>query len=504
MHFSAGCLAVFLPLLFLMACGKPALQVPQVHIIWSDCEGISVASVDSHCGRFYPSPAQPATYIGFAVLRPSKASASAVPVLYLSGGPGEGGNSLATTLNRWRFRLVDNDWQRPVVLLDSRGNEGAWGSFDCEAYRQLGINQLAGRLGDADDEERIAKNCLNHWQVQLANTGFEQFSAEQNARDAMALMAALKFEQWHLVSVSYGSRVAEWIQALAPTQVQSLLLDSPYSWQQNTYAAKIAQWQTALERFFEDCAQAKVDCGGADIGQLFWLSIAQLDVKPLQLKYSLQGFTETALIDGAQFAHLFFALLYDANNYSRLIPALQAISLGEIAPFQALVAPIISASLRPGASPWLYWLTECNDNQQFSLAQAEAQWQQLASLWQPLLRRDMGVSICHWVPTYIPLRAPERITGHPGAPVATVILAGAQDPVASPSKSQDMARERQGVLLLAPQQGHGVLFDEVCGADWLEAYWQAPASFVANPLSNGHNFGRCILSNYLSSLEPVH
>jgi hypothetical protein len=93
---------------------------------------------------------------------------------------------------------------------------------------------------------------------------------------------------------------------------------------------------------------------------------------------------------------------------------------------------------------------------------------------------------------------------NPALPVPTIILAGAQDPVAPPSNSEQMAREYKGVLLMAPKQGHGVLFSEVCGGAWLEAYWQAPASFVANPLAAGHNFGRCLLSGYSSSLDPAH
>ena len=471
-----------------MACSKPAppIAATTAKIVFSPCAGSDHAGVQSRCGRFYPDPQHPAIYVGFAVVSPVITQPLGAPVLYLSGGPGEGGNSLGLSLESWRYQLLDDQWQRPIVLWDSRGNEGAWGAFNCEAYRQFSVRQLAATQAEPEEELRLAQSCLARWQVLLTNTGLEQFSAQQSARDALALMKALGFNQWHVMSVSYGSRVAEWLQFLAPKAVQSLLLDSPYSWQLLNRGLHAEQWAAAMTHFFTFCQHsAQCQQGAEDIHALFWQVIAMLDAKPIHLSFELDGYKERALIAAPQFAHLFFSELYSAANYPQMVVQLKALAAGDTAPFATAVSSLLAASLRAEASPWLYWVTECNDNQTQTTEDYARAVNQLEP-WARFLGPDMSLTLCQWAP----IRAQAQ---PPGASpwVPTVVLAGELDPVASAAASRRMAQQRQGVYLVAPFVGHGLLSQDVCTTEWLETFWQDAAGFIANRARDGHNFGRC-------------
>lgn len=476
-----ACIAVLITLL--MGCDGPPAQLRSTltPIVWRACDGVDHALVASRCGRYYPNTQAAAgagaasVYIAFAILTPQSASPNTAPVVFMAGGPGEGGNTQGIKLERWRYWLLDNPIKRPLIVWDSRGNEGAWGYFECDAYRLWSLNQLIEVAAPASqsDEYRQLQLCVDRWRQQLAGQSFQAFNSEQNARDILGALVALEYSAWHVLSVSYGSRVAQWLAALAPEHTQSLLLDSPYSWQTKSVAHHQRYWWQGLERFFVVCDEQASCAGGRPMAAVFDTVIARLDKSPITVRFKLEGYQYTAVIGAETFAHMFFALLYDPAAYPQAAQLLLALAHPDtpqssaVSPYPAL-AHILESSYGPKANPWLYWLTQCNDNaisadDDLSVLTPPPQWQRFLT---PGAQR----SVCELTNAPTQWRPPPRIAQR----LPVVVMSGGLDPVTPIASAQALAQQYGGLLVQAPKAGHGVLLAEACSNVWLESYWRSP------------------------------
>ncbi|HEY7774457.1 MAG TPA: alpha/beta hydrolase [Marinagarivorans sp.] len=498
------------------------------------CEGEDHRFIKSRCGRFYPDKESP-VYISFAVLAPQHDGLSEPlsPIVYFSGGPGEGGNTQQGKLDHWRYWLLDNDIKRPMILWDSRGNDGAWGYFECEAYRLWSLNRLRyPAFADDDEDTRIAA-CLQQWQSMLGDSGFAQFSARQNAKDVLALLRHLGYSHWHLMSTSYGSRVALWLASLAPESGQSAIFDSPYSWTMDDRVSHAAVWAQSFSDALAWCQQRESCHRGDTVDALFWRAIETLDAEPAAVRFRLEGYHQTASIDADTFAHLLFATFYAAHGLldvepsaprlepsaprlepsaprlepsvkqlgpsaklsepsaeqvssgaapimagrlDYLVPLLRQIIEGDTQLLQRLVAPVLARSYSSFANPWLYWAAECNDNKVLS---AEDYTQGVATLgaWSRFLAVDMSLKICHMQQFAKQSLAPEATDANRAIP--SVLLAGEFDPVVSRRDVIALAQSlKPAVMVQKAGVGHGVIAGGHCG-DWLPAFWRSPHAFVS-------------------------
>ena len=457
------------------------------------CPGRDHAFVQSRCGRYYPDASQPAIYISFAILTPQRQAAvpaeTLSPVMYFSGGPGEGGNTLEAKLDHWRYWLLDAGIKRPLILWDSRGNEGAWGYFQCNAYRLWALNRLRYPEHAQDDELLRVNACLEQWRSQLGHSGFDQFSAQQSAQDAIALLLQLGYVQWHFMATSYGSRVAQVATAIEPERTQSLLLDSPYSWAIDSRAAHGKRWRASFKAVLAWC-QAREDCHqGELVESLFWRAISALDGSAINVRFRFEGYHHQASIDANSFAHILFSAFYradtlnaegaintDVRQYGQLVPLLKQVIKGEAQLLQDLAAPVLKQSYSSAANPWLYWLTECNDNHVLSIEDYRASIKGLGG-WARFLAPDMSLLIC----LQEGVVAKHQRVNLTGTQVAapTVILVGELDPVVAREDVNAIADSlRSGVVVGGRGKGHGLLAEDVCEATWLPLFWSAPSAFV--------------------------
>ena len=460
------------------------------------CPGQDHAFVQSHCGRYYPDAEQPAVYIPFAVLTPQLQEVKALgdkamglsPVVFFSGGPGEGGNTLAAKLDHWRYWMLDAGIKRPLILWDSRGNEGAWGYFQCESYRLWALNQLRYAEHGQGDELAKVKACLKQWRTQLSNTGFEQFNAQRSAQDIVTLLLQLGHEQWHMMATSYGSRVAQAAVALEPARAQSLLLDSPYSWAVNSRLAHSQRWVAGFRRILAWC-QARQSCHqGESVEPLFWQAIAALEAKSATVKFRLEGYHHQAQVDANLFVHLLFSTFYYPQSlsqeafaearYTQLVPLLKQVVKGDWAHLQLMAGPLLSQSYSSAANTWLYWAAECNDNQVLS----EREYQQgVAKLgvWARFFAPDMSLLICAQLNGLVASQAPLSLQAPSSVPA--LVLTGELDPVVSLKDVKQLLEPLSTHMIVsAVAHGHGVLAEDTCSSAWLPEYWASPKAFIEN------------------------
>lgn len=145
---------------------------------------------------------------------------SAPPVFYLHGGPG---GSVVDRLPRtlasaWAQETFTAD--RTWIFFDQRGAGGGTPRLDCGA---LSLTD-AGIANDADLAALVA--CVQRFQGQ--GVDFGRYNAVAITQDIQALRLALGIEQFDLLGVSYGTRVAMAVAQHAPEGLRAMVLDSPY------------------------------------------------------------------------------------------------------------------------------------------------------------------------------------------------------------------------------------------------------------------------------------
>jgi pimeloyl-ACP methyl ester carboxylesterase len=150
--------------------------------------------------------------IGFAVLPATGADPKGLPIAFLAGGPGQAATRDYVALLPLVPELrVDH----AVVLVDIRGT-GRSEPQECAAEQ---AKPLAERIKD-DADIAAAAACAR------AMTLDPRFITTRDAaRDVDAVRAALGFDSWHVLGVSYGTRLAVIYDQLFPGRARSLILD---------------------------------------------------------------------------------------------------------------------------------------------------------------------------------------------------------------------------------------------------------------------------------------
>jgi pimeloyl-ACP methyl ester carboxylesterase len=152
--------------------------------------------------------------LAVAILPATGPAPAADPILYLEGGPG--GASVA-----WFDAWLDPPWSRlrrdrDVILLDQRGTGYSTPSLGCEEeWGPSGDAYVEAVLGCRDDAVG-------------GGAGLPGVSTREHAADAADLREALGVEEWNLLGISYGTRVALAILRDHPEGVRSAILDSVY------------------------------------------------------------------------------------------------------------------------------------------------------------------------------------------------------------------------------------------------------------------------------------
>jgi pimeloyl-ACP methyl ester carboxylesterase len=168
------------------------------------------------------------------------------PVLFLSGGPGQGAADLAVPLVARMSFLRE---RRDLILIDQRGT-GASNPLTCPPVRDT--QDLMGAIFDV---ERL-RACRQ----QLATRAdLERYTTSAAAADYDTVLAALGYRQVNIWGVSYGTRLALEIARRSPERVRSLMLEGvvPPTFAWPTYGARDAD--AALDAVIDDC-EADNEC----------------------------------------------------------------------------------------------------------------------------------------------------------------------------------------------------------------------------------------------------
>jgi pimeloyl-ACP methyl ester carboxylesterase len=376
------------------------------------------------------------------------------PILYLEGGPG--GDATSTVLGLFDYfePLLTH---RDLVTFDQRGAGASEPSLACDELR-------GAAAANASDKAALVLACRSR--LTAAGIELDQFNTRQNAADVETVRLALGYQEWNLLGVSYGTRLALTVMRDAPAAVRSVVLDSTVPLQVDLLAETAPNAQAAFERLFAACA-ADADCAEAypdPMGTLLGI-VERLDASPVAATFSDGSAYQ---LTGKDVLGVVFSLLYAWGNLPYIPRLIADIDQGDY----ELVLQAVEESWAGGFSEGMYLSVNCSEEAAFtSAATVTTAAAGLDAAFADYFADPAGFEECAaWAVS--PAPAVENQPVDSGLP--TLVLSGYFDPVTPPRFGQLVAADLSNSQHLElAGASHGVVTTD-CGVQLMDQFFLQP------------------------------
>ncbi len=240
------------------------------------------------------------------------------PVIYLEGGPG---GSALSSVEEWAESSVrlNND----LILLDQRGT----------GFSSPNLNCIEVEDYEGDDQLEAEQACFDRFVAEGIN--INAYNSAQSAADLADLMALLQEEteytEYNLLGISYGTRLALTMLRDYPEGIRSVILDSVYPPNVNSYEQQAVHQYRGLRMLFDGCA-ADSDCDGAypDLEAVFYDTYVLLNETPgvYDSEDEETGEVSEAELTGDSFLDLLVEALYSTTAIPELPLVIYEVSEG--------------------------------------------------------------------------------------------------------------------------------------------------------------------------------
>lgn len=445
----------------------------------TDCEVTSTAAVQLRCYRVPLEGAE----LSVAVFSRTTLAADNPPLVYLAGGPGVGENTGKTMLSVWAQWYQRLNLQQHFVLIDPRGVEPSIPSWDCHSYVQAAKEQWQRDLSyaeEAAESNPLLRDCFERLadvvQEHAPEAKVGQFNSRQYAADVKNVLQRLKYTQWDLLGVSYGTRVAL-TAALSQPQVRRVILDSPYPLERGESSDTPRLWSQAFARYFAACDQELWHCPAqADSEALFWQTFERLNQEPLNVTVEdwAASTDYTWVLNGERLAAVIYSAFYSSELYPAIYPALQALHDGDPVDAQFLLELFYNQAFDASFNNMVFWATECNDNRlqghdDYAATLSEA------GRFGSLFATDLQVDLCQEA-----VFEPGQKTEMETVDVPVMVVVGEWDPI-TPASDAAVLLEwlPSGLYLPLTDSGHAEFVMSDCGAALIPWFLNAEGDELA-------------------------
>lgn len=423
-------------------------------------------------------PAGTQVRIHVAIFDSADPNAPDDPVVYLDGGPG--GESLSTlqfSLEPTWAPFIDS---RDMIFFDQRGIGSSTPSLECPETRELTFELLDDDISGeeyATAELAATETCRDRLVADGAD--LTQYNSATNAQDVADLRIALGLDEWNLLGISYGTRLAQTVMRDHPEGVRSVILDSTYSPQEDLVTATPANLIRAFEQLWAGCT-ADAECAATypDLENRFWGLRDQLDAEPLftEITDVFSRDEHRAVVNGDVLIGAFFQGLYSVDTIPVLPRVVADLEEGDT----DSIATLLTNNLANGAffSWGMHLSVECFEEVPFA---DEAEVDAAATEADPRLddwfegATNVGPAVfalCDlWQAGAGPAVENEAITSD----LPTLVMAGEYDPITPPAWGERVAGQLSNATYAEfPAVGHAA---SVAGPCPLEV----ALDFIDNP-----------------------
>jgi len=251
------------------------------------------------------------------------------PLVYLVGGPGSSGSQLLQTSFQAYLRPFAED--RDIIVIDQRGTGLSNPSLYCREA-MFRINDIL--QSTFDNHATTMLDILSQCRDRLTenNILLETFHSANNARDVVNVLLSLGYEEWNLIGVSYGSRLALTMMRDYPQYLRSVILDSVYPLQADLYIDSYYSGERALSILFEACALDE-DCNERypSLDTVFYDLYNRLNERPLKILFSTpRSDTLNIELSGYRLYDWVFSWLYSVNSIESIPRLIYELNAGEL------------------------------------------------------------------------------------------------------------------------------------------------------------------------------
>ncbi len=406
------------------------------------------------------------------------------PIIFLDGGPGANTLAIAEYAFELQFGLLLQD--RDLILFDQRGMGFAEPSLACPEFDAM-MAADAEKVLTVRQARRTVLAVMEacHARLTAENIDLSAYNSVASAADVADLRLALGYDEWNLLGVSYGTRLAQTIMRDHPEGVRSVVLDSVQPIAADMLVTAETNTKRAFDLLYQRCA-AVYSCSSrftagitADLAAL----AAQLDDEPLPVSvFFNEQFLEIPLT-GDRLIGLIYEGLYSAELIPYLPRLITEVEDGDT----ALVSVLLASELISNqfASIGAHFSIQCREEHSFV---DEDEIEQLedavfSGLFDTSLTLGpLALDVCDiWDVDPAPATENNAIT----STIPTLILAGSFDPITPPAWGQQVAAGlSNSQFFQLGDAGHGVSAT-VCGRALLFAFYDTPTRALTGRCAGG-------------------
>jgi len=422
-----------------------------------------------------------------AVLK-AKRTASAEPMVYLSGGPGDA-PLVASTAGA--DALAEGDWwnetanirrKRDVVILSQRGAGGATPNLDCFDPRTSEPAKARRRAVTEEQEREILTRCrsgLDRRRIDLA-----MYTTPALADDVADLAAAMGQSRINIYGVSYGTRWALEVMRRHPNLVRAAVLDGVYPPQVNGEQNEPDIVRRAFEQLYTDCASDAL-CRERHPALRATVegAIEAAQGKPLELKLQLDDGPQPVRLDGPKLLMVLLHMMREGE--AALIPetvgAIQRNDLRLVRMFAEDLESNDGGLLEQNAQQFdgLYNSIECRETWAAVDRAARRKQIEASGVYGLTAKTSKSPAFC---PVWRVAPAPASERQPVKAATPTLLLSGTYDWLTPPAWGREAARHLSSSRhVVFRAQGHGVVVQDPCAARLRDAFIDSPEPKRALP-----------------------
>ena len=438
-------LRVFAASLLLSACGGTPASRPPVQAAPLNLAPCVISDVAGECGFLRVREDRASQQGRMISVRVMVIRADAQPareaVFMLSGGPGTGSTTMAPMAEGWARPVRAS---MDVVLIDQRGT-GQSHPLECPSPAQTNPAAIFGHLYDV--KELAECRALLERDADLT-----QYTTEAAAADIDEVRASLGYERIKLLGASYGTRLAQAYARRFPDRVRAMVLDGVVPFDAYLPLTFAATAQHAFDRLVERCA-GDPECRkdhprlAADFARL----IARLNAGALPATIDVAGRPVRVSMTRGDFGYAVRGILYDWNAFQRL-PGMvaRAAASGDLSDFAEAYwrrRVRFDDTLALG----MYLSIVCAEDVPF-VRESDVEAASTGTFLGRYLVDEYRAACKTWPRGSVPADAHAPLS----APVPTLLVSGAFDPVTPPEFADRVARALPVArTVLSPYSAHG-------------------------------------------------
>jgi pimeloyl-ACP methyl ester carboxylesterase len=382
---------------------------------------------------------------------------------------------------------------RPLILMEMRGSGLSMANLDCPAITQLEIELLTTYPYKFDNKQfaETSVRCANRKRALGVDANF--YNTDYAINDIDALRQLLGFQKWHLLGISHGTRISLRYAQQYPQHTASLILDSIYPFEVDSYADMPKHNARIFTQPFDLCdadPRCRLENGQPSV-TLFASFMSEIKLNPptLNVEYDDENWTigqKTLKVSPELVAYALFNNSYDGDAILAFSQVVKDALNKDYAKLSRMISEVIDLQNYTWFSEGAYSSYACYEEIPFSnieLAIENAK-KYKSPYWDDLPAINLDLQLCKiW--DIKPAINNIKNVDHNQLTLPVLILAGDLDPFTPTIWAVDFhaklpMKNKTQHLRVWPLKAHNIVYDDKCFEAVITSFLNDPEQTIDN------------------------